>query len=110
MNFLLGVLLTLVFEGAVFLPVKFEDRDFWIIFALANTVSNLFVNLTVSLCYGIVPRTWLILILYVLEVSAVLFEYWIYSKKEGRSMRLFIYTFLANLFSYVLGLLLFGHI
>lgn len=110
MNFLLGVVLTLVFEGAVFLPVKYKDRDFWIIFALANTVSNLFINLTVSLCYDIVPYAWLVVILYTLEISAVLFEYCIYSKKEGRSMKLFIYTFLANLFSYVSGLLLFGHV
>lgn len=110
MPFLYGVLLTLAAESIVFFLFGYKNKNFWIPFLLANIFTNLLINILVFLGNLVLPYIYLVILLYILEVFTVLFEYWIYSKKEGRSMKLFLCTFLANIVSYSVGLLIFGHI
>ncbi|OQB52368.1 MAG: hypothetical protein BWX97_01394 [Firmicutes bacterium ADurb.Bin146] len=104
------LILTLIFEGLVFLLFRFKNRDFWILFLLINILTNLSINLILLVSSLFMTYTVQVIFLYILEISAVFIEYIFYAKKEGKSIKLFLCTFLANMLSYSLGLLIFGHI
>lgn len=110
MEIFYALLLTLIFEGLVFLLFRFKNKDFWILFFLVNVLTNLSINLILLSSSFFLSYTALVILLYILEVSVIFIEYFFYTKKEGKSFRLFLSTFLANLLSYSLGLLIFGHI
>lgn len=110
MEIFYALFLTLIFEGLVFMFCKFKRKDFWIMFFLINILTNLSVNLILFSLSIFLPYTVLVIILYILEISVIFIEYFFYTKEEGKSIKLFLCTFLANLLSYSLGLLIFGHI
>lgn len=105
-----SVALTLAFESIIFFLFGYRKKSFWIVFLLINIMTNLFINLTVVFSSVFFSRTVIILILYILEISAIFVEYYIFTKIEGKSLKLFLCTFLSNVLSYSLGLLIFGHI
>ena len=102
--------LTVLIEGGFFALRRRRGR-FLLVCALANLLTNLSANLLVGLSAALgMGRGPLIALLYGLEALAVLTEYALFSRLEGRSGRLFWETFFANCLSYGTGLLLFGHI
>lgn len=58
----------------------------------------------------ILPRAALTWLVYPLELAVVAAEYSVYALACGRSRRLFLLTLAANVLSYSLGLLIFGHV
>ena len=110
MGLVYSVALTLAFESIIFFLFGYRKKSFWIVFLLINIMTNLFINLTVVFSSVFFSRTVIILILYILEISAIFVEYYIFTKIEGKSLKLFLCTFLSNVLSYSFGLLIFGHI
>ena len=68
------------------------------------------VNLTLNLVLAFLPRAALTWLVYPLELAVVAAEYSVYALACGRSRRLFLLTLAANVLSYSLGLLIFGHV
>ena len=83
-----------------------RDAAFLGLCAAVNVASNLTLNLLLALlpCAAL---TWLV---YPLELAVVAAEYSVYALACGRSRRLFLLTLAANVLSYSLGLLIFGHV
>ena len=102
MLYFLACLLTVLTEGAFFFACGRRDGRSLAFVACANVITNLLLNLILSL--GLLPRVPLV---YVLEALAVWTEYRIYEKAFGGSRRLFLQTLAANLLSYTAGLVLF---
>jgi len=102
--------LTVLIEGGFFLLRRRRGR-FLLVCALANLLTNLSLNMILQTAAVLgAGRALLIALLYGMELAAVLTEYALFSRLEGRSRALFWETFFANCLSYCMGLLLFGHI
>lgn len=71
---------------------------------------NVASNLTLNLVLAFLPRAALTWLVYPLELAVVAAEYSVYALACGRSRRLFLLTLAANVLSYSLGLLIFGHV
>ena len=76
------------------------------LFAAENDDTNLRLNLLLAL----LPRAALTWLVYPLELAVGAAEYSVYALACGRSRRLFLLTLAANVLSYSLGLLIFGHV
>lgn len=108
LSLLIAVVLTLVLEGIVFLVFNYRQRLFWEVFVLINIATNILLNIAVYLLgvafinvksfYYIIP----------LEVIVVLSEWLVYSMFLGKKKHLFLVTTIANVFSVVIGVLIFG--
>lgn len=107
MTLFLACALTVLLETGFLSLLVSREASFLAVCALANTATNLALNLTLARAAGFVDITWFV---YPLEAAAVLAEYGVYTLVLGRSRRLFLLTLAANLLSYGAGLLIFGHV
>ena len=97
---------------ACILTVAIECLFFWLlgrrtgpeqaVIALTNVVTNLSLNLFLSLVPSAYYAPWI----YLLELTVVAAEYLIYKKAFGVSRWLLLQVFCANLITYCTGLLL----
>ena len=94
--------LTVVLETAFLAMFGYRDRYGITVIVCVNTITNLLLNMVLTLVPG--GAGWWIL---VLEPLVVLAEYLIYAVAFGGSGRLFVLTFAANVLSFAAGLLLF---
>ena len=94
--------LTALIETVFFRAAGFRDKDFLLLSAAVNLMTNLSLNLILNLTgWGTVGVLFL-------EAAVVGSEYLCYSSAEGRSARLFLLTFAANLVSFFMGVLIYG--
>ncbi len=101
-----AALITVAVETLFFALLYRRDAAFLVLCAALNLATNLALNL--ALAY--LPRGSLSLLVYPLEALVVLVEYAVYAFACARSKRLFFLTLAANVLSYCLGLLIFGHV
>lgn len=93
--------LTLLIELLFFACTRYRrERYFMFLCGAVNVASNLSLNLLLPAH----PAWWMILLG---EGLVVAVEYMIYALACGRSGRLLLYTFLANLLSFSAGLVIF---
>lgn len=101
-----AALLTVVVE-TVFLAITYRrDAAFLVLCAALNIATNLALNLLLS-C---LPQGELYWLIYPLELAVVAIEYAVYTYACGGSKKLFLLTLAANVLSYCIGLVLFGHV
>ena len=94
--------LTVLIETGFFLLLGWRDRDRLTAVVCANVVTNLLLNLCLTLW---VPfNAWTVALG---ELLAVAFEYAVYARLCGRSRHLALQTLLANALSFGIGVLLF---
>ncbi len=108
LNRLIACALTVLVETGFFLASGYREKDFLLLCVCANTITNLCLNMLLSWLYILGVRP--VLAIYPLETAAVIAEYMIYAALLGRSRKLFGMVLLANMLSYGLGLLLYGHV
>lgn len=96
-------LLTVVIEGLFFILFGYRDRVSLTVIVCANVITNLLLNLTISLAFYGPPGSWI----YLMEAAVVAAEYAIYAVAFGRGWKLFFLTLAANCISYGVGLLIF---
>ena len=102
MRYLTACGLTVLIETGFFLLLGWRDRDRIAAVICANIVTNLLLNLCLSLW---VPfNAWTVALGELLAVAA---EYAVYACLCGRSRRLALQTLLANALSFGVGILLF---
>ena len=94
--------LTVLIETGFFLLLGWRDRDQLAAVVCANVVSNLLLNLCLSL--WIPFNAWTVALG---ELLVVAFEYAVYARLRGRNRRLALQTLLANALSFGAGVLLF---
>ena len=94
--------LTVAIETGFFLLLGWRDRDRLAAVVCANVVSNLLLNLCLSL--WIPFNAWTVALG---ELLVVAFEYWVYARLCGRSRRLALETLLANALSFGTGVLIY---
>ena len=101
---LYACLITCAVETAFFALVGYRELSFLLLCVCANAATNLSLNLLL----GVLPNIsfWV----YPLEVGVVLAEYAAYALYHGRSRRLFLLTLAANALTYLLGILIYGHV
>ena len=102
---LLSAALTAAVETMFLAAAYRRDAAFLGLCAAVNVASNLTLNLL-----ALLPRAALTWLIYPLELAVVAAEYSVYALACGRSRRLFLLTLAANVLSYSLGLLIFGHV
>ena len=100
LELLLAALLTLAVETAFLALTYRRDAAFLALCAAANAATNLTLNLILVLLPGS-AAAWAV---YPLEAAVVA------AYACGRSKKLFWLTLAANVLSYCLGLILFGHV
>ena len=94
-------MLTAVIEICVFILAGHRDRAFIVLCAAVNLMTNLALNLILSL------TGWGYAGIAVLEILVVATEYVCYAAAVGRSGKLLGLTFAANLASFLIGVILF---
>lgn len=95
-------LLTVLIETPFLALFGYRQRDDLTIIICSNVITNLLLNLNLSLFFKDIGRG-----IYLLEALVVAVEFTIYSLAYGPKRRLFILTLAANALSYSLGLLIF---
>ena len=95
-------LLTVVIELAFMMVCGYRSRYEITVIVCANVVSNLLLNLLVIYVFRWRQGLWII----PLEAAVVAGEYLFYAHAFGGSRRLFLLTVLANMISYLTGLLI----
>ena len=103
---LLSAALTAAVETMFLAAAYRRDAAFLGLYAAVNVASNLTLNLLLAL----LPRAALTWLVYPLELAVAAADYSVYALACGRSRRLFLLTLAANVLSYSLGLLIFGHV
>ena len=98
----LACTLTFVVETPFLLLCGVRGKYCAVIIVCVNIVTNLLLNLFVSLVLPS-PGAWALL----LEAAVVAAEYAVYAAAFGRSARLFALTLAANLLSYAAGIIVF---
>lgn len=101
-GFLIPAVLTAVIETVFFWAMSRRDRGFLFLCAAVNLMTNLALNLILS----VTGRE--ISLVLILEAAVVASEYLCYSAAEGRSRELFLLTAAANLISYLTGVMIYG--
>ena len=95
-------LLTIALELLFFAFTPYRRRQYFLLLCIAaNAATNLTLNLVLR-GRGTLP------VILVLEAAVVLIEYAIYAAAYGRSGKLLLLTFGANLLSFLSGVVLFG--
>ena len=102
MQIFLACIITVVVETAFFWAVGYRSRLDLEIVALANTVTNLSLNLLLALVPSLYPFPWIL----PLEALVVVAEYLIYRHSFGGRVKLFLLTFAANAITYGIGLII----
>ena len=98
---LAALALTALVEGVFFALTAYRREEYFMLLCCAVNVAT---NLSLNLCLRIgswPPAWWSVA---AGEILVVLIEYGIYAKATRPSRRLFLYTALANLLSFGLGL------
>lgn len=108
LSLLIAVVLTLVLEGIVFLVFNYRQRSFWEVFALVNIATNILLNITVYLLQVVFINIESFYYIIPLEVVVVLSEWLVYCMFLGNKKQLFLVTLIANIFSFIVGVLIFG--
>ena len=98
--YLTGCLLTVLIEGMVFLMARYRHADFLAMLVFVNAATNLSLNLFLH-------ETGLYHWTLFLEVFLWLLEYLVYGLYDGFDRKKLIVTVLANLCSFLFGLLLY---
>ena len=99
MQIYLNCLFTVIIELLLFVLLGYREKKFLLLVICTNTATNIFLNL---LLYHVDYHLFII----PLELLIVLSEYIIYALYLNRSKRLFEYVFLANLITFMIGLLI----
>lgn len=98
--------MTIALELLFFAFTPYRRRRYFLLLCGAvNAATNLSLNLFLSTTLSGQNR---LLVILVLEALVVLVEYGVYAAAYGRSGRLLLMTFGANLLSFLTGVLLFG--
>ncbi len=97
-----ALLLTVLIEAAFFMILGRRDRYSLTVIVCANVITNLSLNLFLSMNGITDHRIWLLL-----ECLVVLAEYGVYALAFGRSGKLFGMTLAANCLSFGAGLVMF---
>jgi hypothetical protein len=108
---IISALLTVAIEVPFLLLTVCRSKTFAVAAVLANLATNLTLNLvvyTLVFTFRFDDSMWLII--YPLEMLVVCVEYAVYRIVLQPSWRLLILTLAANVFSYVIGVLIYGHI
>jgi hypothetical protein len=95
-------ILTVLMETILFALIGKRRGMFLVLCAAVNVATNLTLNLIVRIGEIAFPEVLL------LEAAVVCIEYLVYALYEGRSLRLFVLTFAANLATYLTGVLIYG--
>ena len=104
MMIFVACVLTVLIETPLFYLWGWRDRNAVTVVVCVNVISNLLLNLTLLLAFpGRGAGHWI----YLLEALVVAGEYAVYAYVSAPSWKLLLRTFLANLVSYGLGLLIF---
>ncbi len=104
----LALLLTLMLEGIVFYLFYYRERLFWEIFCYVNIASNVLLNVIVILLRKVLPDIPAYYYILPLEVLVILGEWKGYLLFFSNKRKLFLVTMTANVFSFVIGILIFG--
>ena len=109
MIFFLACALTVAIETPFLALTVSREREYLKIAALINIVTNLALNLTLSLFLYVSPAAPRIA-LFPLEGCAVAAEFLVYRRwlAPEKPLRLFLLTLAANVLSYTAGVLIFG--
>ena len=99
-------ILTVIIETVFFRLFGWKNRADLIIIALANVVTNVTLNLFLSLVPGAHEPVWIAL----LELAVVASEYLIYRRAFGASGKLLPVTFFANILSFLVGAYLYNEV
>jgi len=103
-NIFLCALLTVIIEAPFMYLLGYRKRDELLLIACVNIVTNLLLNLGLSLgFYGREVGAYI----YVFESAVVAAEFILYSLAFRWSWKLFLVTLAANCLSYGVGLLIF---
>jgi hypothetical protein len=105
-NLLFAALLTVVIETSFLAAMGYRSRLFVITCVLINFVTNVTLNVTVML----LPAEAVRLLQYPLEISIVFIEWGVLKFFVSNKRKLLAFVFLANLISFLTGLLLFGSV
>ena len=95
--------LTVAIETPFMYLLGCRKRDEVLLIICVNVVTNLLLNLGLSL--GFAGRE-LGALIYALEAAVVAVEYILYALAMGKSLRLFLLTLAANCLSYGIGLII----
>lgn len=97
-------IITVFVETLFFYLLGLKDKLSLVIVVLVNIITNLLLNLIIHYGFHGNPGNWV----YLLESIIVLIEYLIFSfsKLRQNKRKLFVLTLLANLLSYILGVVL----
>jgi hypothetical protein len=104
----LALFLTLGLEGIIFFLFQYRERLFWEIFLYTNIASNILLNLIVYLLRVTLTKVPDYCYIFPLEIAVIFGEWKIYHLFFPNKKRLFLITALANVFSFAIGLLIFG--
>lgn len=102
MGFAWACALTVLIETPFLALWGYRQPSALAITACVNVITNLTMNLALTLCF----RRWTPPLLLTAEALVVVVEYLIYTIPFGRSRRLFLLTLAANELSFGLGLLM----
>ena len=92
-------IMTVIIETVFFRLFGWRGRTELVIVMLVNVITNVSLNLIISLLPDVYGSFWLI----ILELAVVAAEYLIYRSAFGPSGRLLPVTFFANVLSFLLG-------
>ena len=98
---LAALALTVLVEGVFFALTAYRREEYFMLLCCAVNAAT---NLSLNLLLPAHPAWWMILLGEGLVVAA---EYAVYAIACGGSRRLLLYTFLANLLSFSIGLVIF---
>ena len=104
-SYLTAMLITAVTETILLWCLKYRGWKVLTYFFILNLVSNFLVNFVYQHTYYMLPKVALIPML---EFGVYAFEVALLGLMTGYNKKLFICVFLTNLFSYSLGVLMYG--
>ena len=105
MLYISAMFLTAIIETIVFRLCGYKKFYVLACFFIINLISNFLINVFYQNFYYIAPKTFLIV---TLELFVVLFEFVFMGLFLKYSQKMFIYIFLTNVLSFLIGLSLFG--
>ena len=102
MPLVFACVMTVVIETVFFRICGFKSWNDLAIIALSNFVTNIPLNLLIMFFPDLYDLPWLL----ILELAVVAAEYLIYRRAFGKMRFLLLFTFIANVLSFFIGLVL----
>lgn len=102
---LFTMLLTATLETSLLWCFKYRGWKILSYFFTLNLISNLLVNLIYQNIFGIIPKD---ILIFSLELAVVIFEVGFLGLMTKYNKKLWVSVFSTNLFSFLLGVFLFG--